>query len=122
MRTVSVLVRLDADAARISVAQREVAYQDALQRYEREDALFQRKYTSKEEYEKAKTQLDLAEAQLEQAVQQQLQQAGEGAELSEEVLAQVEEAQVVEGMERGDSCNSAEDCHEECWGTVEGDH
>ncbi len=63
----SVLARLDADAARINVAQREVAHREASQRYEREDALFQRNLGSKEAYESAKTQLESAKAQLEQA-------------------------------------------------------
>lgn len=63
----TVLARLDADAAQISVAQREVAYREAKQRYEREDALFQRNLGSKQSYENAKTQFESAKAQLEQA-------------------------------------------------------
>lgn len=67
VREGTVLARLDADAAQISVAQREVAYQEAKQRYEREDALFQRNLGSKQSYENAKTQFESAKAQLEQA-------------------------------------------------------
>jgi|GEM_PF-124573 len=67
VRRGTVLARLDSDAARISVAQRQVAYQDALQRFEREDALFQRNLGSKQAYENSKTQLESAKAQLEQA-------------------------------------------------------
>ena len=67
VRRGTVLARLDADAARINAAQREVAYKDAQQRYEREDALFQRNLGSKQAYENAKTQLESAKAQLEQA-------------------------------------------------------
>ena len=48
VRAGTVLARLDADAAQISVAQREVAYREAEQRYEREDALFQRNLGSQE--------------------------------------------------------------------------
>ena len=67
VRAGTVLARLDADAAQISVAQREVAYREAEQRYEREDALFQRNLGSKQTYESAKTQFESAKAQLEQA-------------------------------------------------------
>ena len=67
VREGTVMARLDADAAQISVAQREVAYQEAKQRYEREDALFQRNLGSKQSYENAKTQFESAKAQLEQA-------------------------------------------------------
>ena len=67
VREGTVMARLDADAAQISVAQREVAYREAKQRYEREDALFQRNLGSKQSYENAKTQLESAKAQLEQA-------------------------------------------------------
>lgn len=63
----SVIARLDADAARISVSQREVAFREAKQRYDREEALFQRNLGSKEGYENAKTQLEAAKALLEQA-------------------------------------------------------
>ena len=67
VREGTVMARLDADAAQISVAQREVAYLEAKQRYEREDALFQRNLGSKQSYENAKTQFESAKAQLEQA-------------------------------------------------------
>lgn len=67
VREGTVMARLDADAAQISVAQREVAYSEAKQRYEREDALFQRNLGSKQSYENAKTQFESAKAQLEQA-------------------------------------------------------
>ena len=67
VREGTVMARLDADAAQISVAQREVAYREAKQRYEREDALFQRNLGSKQSYENAKTQFESAKAQLEQA-------------------------------------------------------
>jgi membrane fusion protein (multidrug efflux system) len=63
----NVIARLDADAARIGVSQREVAFREAQQRYEREEALFQRNLGSKEGYENAKTQLEAAKALLEQA-------------------------------------------------------
>ena len=42
VRAGTIMARLDADAAQISVAQREVAHLEANSRYEREDALFQR--------------------------------------------------------------------------------
>ncbi len=67
VRAGTVMARLDADAAQISVAQREVAHQEAKQRYEREDALFQRNLGSKQSYENAKTQFESSKAQLEQA-------------------------------------------------------
>ncbi len=67
VRAGTVLARLDADAAQISVAQREVAYREAEQRYEREDALFQRNLGSRQTYESAKTQFESAKAQLDQA-------------------------------------------------------
>ena len=67
VREGTVMARLDADAAQISVAQRDVAYLEAKQRYEREDALFQRNLGSKQSYENAKTQFESAKAQLEQA-------------------------------------------------------
>ena len=67
VRAGTVMARLDADAAQISVAQREVAYREAKQRYEREDALFQRNLGSKQSYENAKTQFESSKAQLEQA-------------------------------------------------------
>ncbi len=67
VRVGTIMARLDADAAQISVAQREVAHQEAKQRYEREDALFQRNLGSKQSYENAKTQFESSKAQLEQA-------------------------------------------------------
>ena len=67
VRAGTVLARLDSDNARITVSQREVAHREALQQYEREDALFQRNLGSKEAYERSKTQLEAAKAQLEQA-------------------------------------------------------
>lgn len=67
VRAGTVMARLDADAAQISVAQREVAHREAKQRYEREDALFQRNLGSKQSYENAKTQFESSKAQLEQA-------------------------------------------------------
>ena len=67
VRAGTIMARLDADAAQISVAQREVAHQEAKQRYEREDALFQRNLGSKQSYENAKTQFESSKAQLEQA-------------------------------------------------------
>ena len=63
----SAIARLDADAARINLAQREVAFREAQQRYDREAALFERNLGSKEGFESAKTQLGSAQAQLEQA-------------------------------------------------------
>jgi len=62
-----VIARLDSDAARINVSQREVALREAQQRYDREEALFQRNLGSKEGYENAKTQLEAAKSLLEQA-------------------------------------------------------
>ncbi len=67
VRVGTIMARLDADAAQISVAQREVAYREAKQRYEREDALFERNLGSKQSYENAKTQFESSKAQLEQA-------------------------------------------------------
>ena len=67
VRAGTILARLDADAAQISVSQREVAHLEAKQRYEREDALFQRNLGSKQSYENAKTQFESSKAQLEQA-------------------------------------------------------
>ena len=67
VRAGAVMARLDADAAQISVAQREISYREAKQRYEREDALFQRNLGSKQTYESAKTQFESSKAQLEQA-------------------------------------------------------
>ena len=67
VRVGTILARLDADAAQISVSQREVAHLEAKQRYEREDALFQRNLGSKQSYENAKTQFESSKAQLEQA-------------------------------------------------------
>ena len=67
VRAGTIMARLDADAAQISVAQREVAHLEAKQRYEREDALFQRNLGSKQSYENAKTQFESSKAQLEQA-------------------------------------------------------
>ncbi len=67
VRVGTIMARLDADAAQISVAQREVAYREAKQRYEREDALFQRNLGSKQSYENAKTQFESSKALLEQA-------------------------------------------------------
>ena len=67
VRAGTVMARLDADAAQISVAQREISYREAKQRYEREDALFQRNLGSKQTYESAKTQFESSKAQLEQA-------------------------------------------------------
>lgn len=63
----SAIARLDSDAARINLAQREVAFREAQQRYDRESALFERNLGSKEGFESAKTQLGAAQAQLEQA-------------------------------------------------------
>lgn len=63
----TLLARLDSDAARINVSQREVALREAQQRYDREAALFERNLGSKEGYENAKTNLEAAKAQLEQA-------------------------------------------------------
>ncbi|MBT4139223.1 MAG: efflux RND transporter periplasmic adaptor subunit, partial [Candidatus Latescibacteria bacterium] len=63
----NVLARLDSDASRINVLQREVAFRESQQRYERESALFERNLGSKEGYENAETQLEAARAQLEQA-------------------------------------------------------
>ena len=67
VRAGTILARLDADAAQISVAQREISYREAKQRYEREDALFQRNLGSKQTYESAKTQFESSKAQLDQA-------------------------------------------------------
>ncbi len=63
----SVIARLDDDVARINVSQREVAYREAQQRYEREEALFKRNLGSKEGYASAQTQLEAGKALLEQA-------------------------------------------------------
>lgn len=67
VRIGDVIARLDADAARINVSQREVALREAEQRYEREAALFERNLGSKEGFENAKTNYEAAKAQLEQA-------------------------------------------------------
>lgn len=67
VRVGNVIAKLDSDAARINVLQREVAFREAEQRYERESALFERNLGSKEGYENAKTQREAARAQLEQA-------------------------------------------------------
>jgi RND family efflux transporter MFP subunit len=61
------IARLDADAARLQVTQMQVAYDDALRNFEREEKMNQRKLTSQERYENAKATLDRARAQLEQA-------------------------------------------------------
>lgn len=63
----AVIARLDDDMARITVAQREVAFREAQQRYEREAALFERNLGSKEGYSNATTQLESAKSLLEQA-------------------------------------------------------
>lgn len=63
----AVLARLDAEAARLQAGQMEVAYQDALRNFQREERIYQRKLGSQERYEEVKAQLDRAGAQLEQA-------------------------------------------------------
>jgi membrane fusion protein (multidrug efflux system) len=67
IRVGNVIARLDSDAARINVLQRDVAFREANQRHERESALFERNLGSKENYENSKTQLEASKAQLEQA-------------------------------------------------------
>jgi len=62
-----VLARLDDDAARLLVAQRQVAYDEALRTYEREEAMYNRNLVSRERYESAKTDVDRTRAQLDQA-------------------------------------------------------
>jgi membrane fusion protein (multidrug efflux system) len=63
----SVLARLDAEAARLQVTQMEVAHQDAQRAFNRDEKMYQKKLVSDERFENAKTQLDRAVAQLEQA-------------------------------------------------------
>ena len=67
VRKGAVLAKLDAEAARLQVGQMEVAYQDALRNFQREERIYQRKLGSQERYEEIKAQLDRAKAQLEQA-------------------------------------------------------
>ena len=63
----SVLARLDAEAARLQVTQMKVVHQDAQRAFDREEKMYQKKLVSDERFENAKTQLDRAVAQLEQA-------------------------------------------------------
>ncbi|MDP6779874.1 MAG: efflux RND transporter periplasmic adaptor subunit [Candidatus Latescibacteria bacterium] len=63
----AVLMKLDAEAARLQASQMEVAFQDALRNFQRYERIYQRKLGSQERYEEVKAQLDRSKAQLEQA-------------------------------------------------------
>jgi len=61
------MARLDADAAELLVAQRQVAYDEALRNYERQEKMYARNLVSKELYESTKTGLEQAKSLLDQA-------------------------------------------------------
>lgn len=63
----SVIVRLDADAARLQVTQMEVDYEDARRVFQRDEKMYERKLVSDEWYENSRTRVDRTHTQFEQA-------------------------------------------------------
>ena len=67
VRKGAVMARLDADAAGLQLAQRQVAYDEAARSFEREDEMYRRNLVSKERFESAKTNRARTRAQLDEA-------------------------------------------------------
>ncbi|MEE2754290.1 MAG: efflux RND transporter periplasmic adaptor subunit [Candidatus Latescibacterota bacterium] len=67
VREGNVIAELDSDDAKLQVTQMDVAYMDAKRNFTRVEKIFKRNLVSEEQFETAKTQMDRAGAQLEQA-------------------------------------------------------
>jgi membrane fusion protein (multidrug efflux system) len=67
VREGDVIAELDSDEARLQVRQMDVAYMDAKRNFTRVEKIFKRNLVSEEHFETAKTQMDRADAQLDQA-------------------------------------------------------
>ena len=67
VREGNVIAELDSDDAKLQVTQMDVAYMDAKRNFTRVEKIFNRNLISEEQFETAKTQMDRAGAQLDQA-------------------------------------------------------
>jgi len=67
VRKGKLIAELDSDDARLQVTQMDVAYMDAKRNFNRVEKIFKRNLVSEEQFESAKTVMDRASAQLDQA-------------------------------------------------------